>query len=118
MVPEYYKAATQTVAVADLDLFGVVKLTGGERVSWLQGMVTNEIEKLPPGAGCYAAHLTPQGKIVAHMDVYKDEDAVWLTLERAAIPKLLAAFDKLLIMEDVQVADVSGEYSIIGLFGP
>lgn len=118
MLAEYYKAATQGAALAEKDWFGVVKFTGAERVSWLQGMVTNDIEKLPPGAGCYAAHLTPQGKIVAHMHVLIDEDALWLSLERAAIPKLIAAFDKLLIMEDVQMADVSEEYSILGVLGP
>src|SRR5262245_41489004 len=118
MLAEYYKAATQAAAITELDSYGVVKLTGNDRVTWLQGMVTNDVEKLAPGAGCYAAHLTPQGKIVAHMDVYQDEDVLWLTLERAAIPKLIAAFDKLLIMEDVQVSEVSEEYSILGLIGP
>src|SRR5262245_28794339 len=118
MLTEYYKAATEAAAITDLDSFGIVKLTGSDRVSWLQGMITNDVEKLPPGAGCYAAHLTPQGKIVAHMRIFKDDDAIWLTLERAAIPKLMAAFDRLLIMEDVQPTDVSDEYSIVGLLGP
>jgi len=118
MLAEYYKAATEGAAVAEKDWLGVVKLTGAERVSWLQGMITNDVQKLAPGTGCYAAHLTPQGKIVAQMHVLMDEDALWLSLERAATPKLIAAFDKLLIMEDVQVADVSEEYSILGVLGP
>src|SRR5215831_6267238 len=118
MLTETYKAATETAAIAEKDWGGIVKLTGSERVSWLQGMVTNDVEKLAPGTGCYAAHLTPQGKIVAHMQVLADADALWLSLERAAIPKLTQAFDKLLIMEDVQMADVSDEYSILNLIGP
>src|SRR5215470_1050226 len=118
MLAEHYKAARESAVITELDSFGIVKLTGGDRVSWLQGMVTNDVEKLRVGAGCYAAHLTPQGKIVAHMDVLKDEDALWLSMERAAIPKLLTAFDKLLIMEDVQIADVSQEYSAFGVYGP
>jgi len=118
MLSEYYKAATEGAAIADLDSFGIVKLTGSDRVSWLQGMVTNDVEKLATGAGCYAAHLTPQGKLVAHMQIFKDDDALWLSLERAAVPKLLAAFDKLLIMEDAQLTDVSANYSILGLLGP
>lgn len=118
MLSEYYSAATRAAALAEKDWFGIVKLTGSERVSWLQGMVTNDVQRLTPGSGCYAAHLTPQGKIVAHMQVLVDDDAVWLSLERAAVPKLLAAFDKLLIMEDVQVADESDEYSILELLGP
>jgi len=118
MLGEYYKAATEGAAVAEKDWLGVVKLTGAERVSWLQGMITNDVQKLAAGTGCYAAHLTPQGKIVAQMHVLMDEDALWLSLERAATPKLIAAFDKLLIMEDVQVEDVSEEYSILGVLGP
>src|SRR5205085_3758047 len=88
------------------------------RVSWLQGMITNDVQNLKPGMGCYAAHLTPQGKMVAHIHVLVDEDAIWLSLERAAVSKLIAAFDKLLIMEDVQVADLSEEYSILTILGP
>jgi folate-binding protein YgfZ len=118
MLVEYYEAATQSAALAEKDWFGVLKLTGNERVSWLQGMVTNDVQKLIPGTGCYAAHLTPQGKIVAQMHILADEEALWLSLERAAIPKLLSAFDKLLIMEDVQVSDVSNDYSILAVLGP
>src|SRR5215813_7405245 len=113
MLAQYYRAAKERAAITDLDSFGIVKLSGSDRVSWLQGMITNDVEKLAPGAGCYAAHLTPQGKIVAQMHVFKDDDALWLSLERAAIGGLLAAFDKLLIMEDVKLADVSDDYSIL-----
>lgn len=115
---EHYEAAANGAALAEKDWFGIVKLTGSDRSSWLQGMVTNEVQKLDAGAGCYAAHLTPQGKIVAHMHVLADVDALWLTLERQAIPRLLAAFDKLLIMEDVQMADVSEELAILSVIGP
>jgi folate-binding protein YgfZ len=118
MLAESYKAARQNAAVAETDWFGIVRLSGSERVSWLQGMITNDVEKLIPGTGCYAAHLTPQGKMVAHMYVLVDEDVVWLLLERAAVSKLIAAFDKLLIMEDVQVADVSEQHSILSVLGP
>src|SRR5207237_8564662 len=112
MLLDYYQAATRAAALAEKDWFGIVKLTGTERVSWLQGMLTNDVQKLPSGAGCYAAHLTPQGKLVAHMHVLVDDDAVWLYWERAVIPMLLGAFDNLLIMEDVKIADASENYSI------
>ncbi|PYS55917.1 MAG: hypothetical protein DMG13_01625 [Acidobacteria bacterium] len=118
MLIEHYQAARKAAAVAEKDWFGILKLTGSERSSWLQGMVTNDVQKLTPGAGCYAAHLTPQGKIVAHMHILADDDTLWLLLERAAIPKLRDAFDKLLIMEDVQITDASGEYNILAVIGP
>jgi folate-binding protein YgfZ len=118
MIAEYYKAATEGSALVEKDWYGLVKLTGADRASWLQGMVTNDVQKLTPGSGCYAAHLTPQGKIVAHMQIFADDDALWLCLERSSVPKLVAAFDKLLIMEDVQMHESSEEYSILGLLGP
>ena len=118
MLTEYYNAARRGAALAEMDWFGIMKVTGSERVSWLQGMVTNDIQKLATGEGCYAAHLTPQGKIVAHMHIWLDDDAVWLSLERATLTKLAGAFDKLLIMEDVQIADVSEEYDILSVIGP
>src|SRR5262249_23462273 len=64
------------------------------------------------------AHLTPQGKMVAHMQVLVDDDTVWLSLERVSISDLVAAFDKLIIMEDAQVADISAGYSILNVLGP
>src|SRR4030095_15478987 len=118
MVSEYYRAATEAAAVDEKDGFGIVKIKGSERVSWLQGMITNDVQRLTPGEGCYAAHLTPQGKMVAHMVVLVDEDAVWISLERAAISRLVTAFDKLIIMEDAQISEVSAEYSVLNVLGP
>ncbi len=118
MFREYYKAARDNAALVEKDWNGVIRLSGSERDSWLQGMVTNDVMKLPAGQGCYAGHLSPQGKLVAQMVVLKDPDNLWLFLERAAIPNLIAAFDKLLIMEDVQVADESESVEILGLVGP
>jgi folate-binding protein YgfZ len=118
VLADEYKAATSDAAIIQLSSVGIVKLSGSDRVSWLQGMITNDVAKLPVGHGCYAAHLTPQGKIVGQMCVFRDDDALWLSLERPFVAQLMAAFDKLLIMEDAQLADVSDDFSVFGLFGP
>jgi folate-binding protein YgfZ len=118
MLTEYYHAARYGAALAEMDWYGVLKLTGSERATWLQGMVTNDVQTLAAGTGCYAAHLTPQGKIVAHMHILADEDALWLSLERAALPKLVQAFNKLLIMEDAQIEDCSEQFDILSVVGP
>jgi folate-binding protein YgfZ len=97
---------------------GLLRLTGPDRQTWLQGMITNEVQKLAPGKGCYAGHLNAQGKLVAQMIVLAAEDAVWLLVERSAIGNLAAAFDRLIIMEDVQLQDVSEEYDLIHIVGP
>ena len=57
MLTEYYKAATEGAAITELDSFGVLKLTGSDRVSWLQGMITNDVEKFAAGRGFLIASL-------------------------------------------------------------
>src|SRR5437773_7166820 len=118
MLLEYYNAARNAAAVVKKDWIGALIVSGAERVDWLQEMVTNDIQKLGPGEGCYAAHLNAQGKLVAPMTVLMDEKAIWLIVERAGIDKLAAAFDRLIIMEDLQIQDVSAEFEPFGVIGP
>ena len=61
---------------------GRILLTGADRRSYLQGLLTNDIEALTPGTGCYAAMLTAQGRMMTDMRVLELGDAV--LLERAA----------------------------------
>jgi folate-binding protein YgfZ len=96
---------------------GVVRLSGPDARSWLQGMVTNDVEKLADGEGCYAGHLTAQGKLVAQATILAVEDGFLLLLERVSAPRLAAAFDRLIVMEDVQIQDLSSTYEVLGLFG-
>jgi folate-binding protein YgfZ len=118
MLQEHYDAARNGAVTFPQDWMGVLKLTGSERQSWLQGMVTNDVEKLKPGDSCYAAHLNAQGKVVAQMTIVAAEDALWLLIEQAAVEKLAVVFDRLIIMEDAQVHNVSSEYTVLGLVGP
>jgi aminomethyltransferase len=80
-------------------------------------MVTNDVEKLTPGQGCYAGHLNAQGKLVAQMTILATDDSLLLLVERVATANLASVFDKLIIMEDVQVQDVSEQYDIVELIG-
>jgi folate-binding protein YgfZ len=118
MVLEYYKAARHGAAILEQDWLGALRLTGPDRTSWLQGMVTNDVARLSPGQGCYAAHLNAQGKLVAQMNILVEPDAIWIVTERTSLQKLAEAFDKLIIMEDVQVQNVSEEYEVLGVLGP
>jgi len=118
MLQEHYDAARKSAAVFPQPWMGVLKLTGSERQSWLQGMVTNDVGKLQPGDSCYAAHLNAQGKVVAQMTVHADTDALWLIVEQISVEKLASTFDRLIIMEDAQIQNVSAEYAVLGLIGP
>lgn len=94
-----------------------LSVSGPDRVSWLQGMVSNDVGRLGPGQGCPAAHLSPQGKIVALMTILADDDRLWILSESHSGPSLVERLDRLLIMEDASLADESGRVATRTLAG-
>ena len=95
-----------------------ISLTGGDRVRWLNGMVTNNIRDLEVGRGVYAFLLNPQGHILGDLYAYNRGDSLLVDTDEAQLEKILAVFDKYIIMDDVEVANVSGTRSSVGIAGP
>jgi folate-binding protein YgfZ len=91
-------------------------LTGEDRVRFLHGMVTNDIEGLKAGQGCHAAMLTAKGKMLADLIVLADEASLTLVLDASLREKIKAVLDKHIIMDDVEVADRSDEPAL-GVYG-
>ncbi len=54
-----------------LDDRGIIRVTGEDAATFLQGLLTNDVEKLDPGEARYAGLLTPQGKILFDMIVVR-----------------------------------------------
>jgi folate-binding protein YgfZ len=92
-------------------------LTGADRVRFLHGMVSNDIEALTPGKGCHAAMLTTKGKLLADLVVYADADALLLELDGTLRDKIKATLEKHIVMDDVGVKDVSDELPELGVYG-
>jgi folate-binding protein YgfZ len=97
---------------------GKFNLTGTETLEFLQGQVTNDVEALEPGTGCYAALLDHKGKIQADMRVLRLADSVWLDCEAIGFPALAKNIRMYSLGRDVQGRDVSGERAILSLIGP
>lgn len=97
---------------------GRIALTGADRRSYLQGLLTNDIEALTPGTGCYAAMLTAQGRMITDMRVLELGESVQLDVPRALTQAVYDHLDRFVFNEDVKVGDVTGAYAEIGLYGP
>jgi glycine cleavage system T protein len=76
-----HRAVRQAVGVADISHRGKIRVTGDDRVKWLQSVISNDILPLQPGQGCYSSFLTHKGKMLTYFRVYLQADAV--TLEDA-----------------------------------
>jgi folate-binding protein YgfZ len=80
VTPEDYAAARERASVARLAGRGVLEVSGPTqpRQKFLQGMLSNDVASLSPGAGCRAALLSPRGGILAFLRVLVEKDRVLL----------------------------------------
>src|SRR3981081_2455297 len=102
----------------DLGFRAKISLTGGDRVRWLNGMVTNNIRDLAQNHGVYAFLLNPQGRILGDMVAYNRGESLMVDTDRAQVEKLLATFDHYIIMDDVEVKDLGDKLKGLGVRGP
>jgi folate-binding protein YgfZ len=111
------EALLSGAAIHDLGWIRRIAVRGEDRVRWLSGMVTNEVEALPDRRGAYNLILNAQGRIQGDAVVWHDGDALELELTAAQSDALLAHLDHFIIMDDVELAPVTGQ-SALGLTGP
>ena len=115
------EAARGAAALFELPSRGLLEVAGGDRVRWLDGMVSGDVKALAaagPRSGCYALVLTREGRIVADVHVLARPDRLLLELERAALPGALAHLDRYVVADDVRLADVSGAFARLAVEGP
>jgi folate-binding protein YgfZ len=113
-----YEAARHRAAFVDRSDRGRVVVSGADRASYLQGLLTNDIVALQPGQGCYAAYLTAQGRMIADLHVYELGDVILLAMAGAVKEGVLAKLDQFIFTEDVQLGDVTGTFAQIAAVGP
>jgi folate-binding protein YgfZ len=116
--PVAYDAARQRAALIDRSNLGRLVVSGKDRASYLQGLLTNDIVALQAGQGCYAAYLTAQGRMIADLWVYELGDAILLTLAPEVKDLVLSRLDQFIFSEDVQLGDVTSTFAQIGIVGP
>jgi len=113
-----FAALSKGCGVYDLGFRARISLTGGDRVRWLNGMVTNNIRDLAPGRGVYAFLLNPQGRILGDMVVYNLGETLVVETDRSQVEKIAGTFDHYIIMDDVEVTNISEKQTTLGLAGP
>jgi folate-binding protein YgfZ len=111
-------ALLQGTGVARLDQMGWIRVTGEDRVRWLNGMVTNMIQDLKPGEGTYNFLLSVQGRIQGDATIFAEPDALLMETTASQVPTLMTLLDRFIIMDDVELADITSERSGLLVVGP
>jgi folate-binding protein YgfZ len=115
---DQYQAARTSAIVIDRSARGKIALTGGDRISFLHALFTNDIAQLKKGTGVYSAYLTPQGRMISDMRVVETGDALVLDVEESVAAPLAQRLDKLIFTEDAQVKNVTNDFALFGVHGP
>jgi folate-binding protein YgfZ len=113
-----YEAARRSAAAFERTAVGWIVVSGKDRASYLHGLLTNDIAVLKPGEGCYAAYLTPQGRMIADLWVFELGDVILLELPRDVKDAVLQKLDQFVFTEDVQLGDVSDTFGGLAVVGP
>jgi folate-binding protein YgfZ len=118
MLQDDYHAIIAGAAITPVTPRGRIAVSGRDRASYLQGLLTNDIQALQPHTGCYAAWLTAQGRMTTDMHVFEAGDMILLDVPAAQAPDILQRLDMFIFTEDVQVADLSDSLIGVGIHGP
>ncbi len=102
----------------DLSWQAKLVLSGEDRVRWLNGMVTNNIRDLALNHGVYSFLLNAQGRNQGDLVAYNRGDYLLVTTDRAQAPAIAEIFERYIIMDDVEVADISDKLAAVGVAGP
>src|SRR5688572_20642120 len=113
-----YHLARTAAAIVDRRDRGWVVVSGADRRVYLHGLLTNDITALQAGQGCYAAYLTPQGRMITDLWVYELGDVLLLSMARDVKATVLARLDQFIFTEDVQLGDVSETFAATAIVGP
>jgi folate-binding protein YgfZ len=109
-------------AFAPIQDKGWLRITGPDATRWLNGMVTNAINALAPGEGCYNFLLNAQGRILGDCTIYRDPTpeppAFLLETDASQIEAIQSHLDRFIIMDDVELTDTTNQHAGILIAGP
>jgi len=117
---EQAAAARRGAALFRLEEHGALVVSGGDRVRWLDGMLTCDVARLAAAgrAVARALALTRKGQIVADLCVWAQPAGLWLETERAALAGLFEHLRRHVAADDVEIAGPDEERALLALEGP
>jgi tRNA-modifying protein YgfZ len=113
-----YRAVTEACGLLDRSDRGKLALTGADAKTFLQGQVSNDVEALTPGAGCYAAFLTPKGKMLGDLRILDAGEELLLDTERVALQELFNMVRRFSVGYAVELHKRTLERGMLSLLGP
>lgn len=113
-----YEMLAHHAGLIDLSHVGALRLTGSDRVRFLNAMVTNDVASLATGTSCAALMTTTKGKVYAELLVLGRADELFVLVMQGSTARVVEALESHIIADDVTLADVSAHYAVLSSEGP
>lgn len=113
-----YELLTESAGSIDRSDRGKFLVKGGEAGDFLQGQVSNDVESLEPGTGCYAVVLNHKGKLRTDLRILRGADFFWLDTEAIGHAVLAHMLRTYALGRDVQWEDVTESRALVSVIGP
>ena len=113
-----YRTARKAVALFDTNWHAAITLAGPDRVRYLNAIVTNDIKTLSEGRGTLALLLNPQGHVLAELEVYALKEKLLVLTHASVRERTVQTLDKFIIMDDVELDDVTDKLGSLAIEGP
>jgi len=113
-----YELVTESAGLVDRSDRAKFTVRGSEAADFLQGQVSNDVEALEPGRGCYATVLSHKGKLRTDLRILRGDDSFWLDTEaigHAVLEHMLRTYS---LGRNVQFEDVTEARTLLSLVGP
>jgi len=101
----------------DLSDRTILRLTGSDRLRYLNGQVTNDVSKLNREEAMAACVTTIKGKLDAFVYITELEDAYLIDAEPELRESLFMRLDKYIIADDCELTDVSDDWTLVHILG-
>jgi folate-binding protein YgfZ len=112
------RAMANDFAVTDRSDRGVLRITGPDRLGWLNDLTSQDLRDLSPGVTTQALILSPQGHVEHHLTLTDTGEATWVHTEPGMSFGLVEFLDSMRFMLRVEVEDLTGQYALFSLTGP
>ena len=115
-------AVRSSIGLIERSDVGKIAISGEDRFTWLQGMVSNDMRLLENGEASrlYACVLNATGQVLSDVTLINapEDGRILLDVPRASVPKLLAVFDRFLVTEEVDIVDLTDRLGCFSVQGP
>jgi tRNA-modifying protein YgfZ len=113
-----YRAIQQEAAIGAVARRLQIAVAGQDRAAYLQGLLTNDIQALAPGTGCYSVWLSPQGRMLTDMHVLESGGMILLDVPAETLDSTIQRLEQFIFTEDVRVGSLAESLSAVWLHGP